>query len=138
MNEQQMQANAECWINSWLKEFSVKSFDEPLSLLNRDNVSDAAATLDEIIRFCKSCNARPVMVIPPMYHTLAEKFTPQARHILIDNLLETMSEKTTPLFNYMDDEEFAHNAALFSNSFLLNETGAKLFTKRILSSIGVL
>lgn len=137
-SEVEMERDAEIWINSWLKEFSISDFSAPLSLINKDSIDDAAIILNEMIVFCKERNITPVMVIPPMYHTLAEKFSPEARTILIDSLIEKVEDKTIQFYNYMDDNTFGTDRTLFLNSFFLNKRGAKLFTSRLLSDLNLI
>lgn len=132
MDEAAMEANAGMWISGWLREFSLSSFSAPLSLLNQDAVEDAARILDRIVSFCRQRGIRPVLVIPPMYHTLAEKFTPAARRMLIGDMLDKMTEKEVTFLNYMDDAQFAHRQDLFRDSFFMNPEGAREFTKRVL------
>lgn len=138
MSEEQMEADSTRWIKSWLREFSLKSFSDPLSLLNKDARIDAAAILNDLIDFCKERNFDIVMVLPPMYHTLATKFTFQARKLLLYDMLAMVEDKTVRFINYIDDEEFAHNRTLFYNSFLLNKKGAKKFTAKVLKDIGLI
>ena len=137
-SEEQMELDSERWIKSWLHEFSVKSFSDPLSLLNKDARMDAASILNDLINFCKKRHAIPIIVLPPMYHTLAGKFPLEARKLLLDDLLEMVEDKTVKFINYMDDEEFVRDRTLFRDSFLLNEKGAKKFTARVLRDIGLI
>jgi hypothetical protein len=130
-----MESNAQRWYNSWLKEFSVKDFSLPLSLVNQDGLEDAVKHLNNMITICKEHNAVPVLVLPPMYHTLAEKFTPTAREILINAMISRIDDKSVHFLNYMDDSEFSNDRNLFKDSFFLNPRGAKLFTKRVLSDL---
>lgn len=136
--ESQMEKDADTWMKGWMHEFSLSDFSAPLSLLNRDSRQDAADILNEMIGFCKERDIRPVLVVPPMYHTLAERFTPEARQLLLDGLLDLLKDKSVRFLNYMDDKRFSHNRTLFRNAFLLNETGAKQFTRIVLSDLGLL
>ena len=138
MNEEQMDADAHRWINSWLKEFSLKDFDTPLSLYNQDAIEDAASILNEMIAFCKSHGIRPVIVIPPVYHTLGEMFSQKARAMVIDSLIEKVDDKGVWYHNYMDDADFTNDVLLFQNSYLMNREGAKLFTQRVLKDINLI
>lgn len=135
LTEEQMENNAQIWINNWLKEFSVKDFSLPLSLVNQDGLADAVKHLNNMITICKEHNAIPVLVLPPMYHTLAEKFTPNARNILIDSMISRIDDKSVLFLNYMDDSDFSNDRHLFKDSFFLNQRGAKLFTKRVLADL---
>lgn len=138
LTEQQMEKDAQRWMSDWKKEFSVRSFSDSLTLINRDSVMDAATILNEIICFCKERNIRPVMLIPPVYHTLGKKFTPEARKVIIDSLLDKITDKSVWFHNYMDDSDFTNDNTLFQNSFLMNKKGAKLFTRRVLKDLSIL
>lgn len=138
LTEEQMKADAERWIKGWKHEFALSDFSQPLSLINKDGVNDAAEILNDIILFCKERNIKPVIMIPPMYHTLAEKFDEKARQLFVYDLIEKIEDKTVPFYNYMDDSRFSRDSSLFMNSFFLNKKGAKKFTRIALTDIGLL
>lgn len=138
LTEEQMKADAERWIKGWKHEFVLSDFSQPLSLFNKDGVNDAAEILNDIISFCKERKIKPVIMIPPMYHTLAEKFDEKARQLFVYDLIEKIEDKTVPFHNYMDDSRFSRDSSLFMNSFFLNKKGAKEFTRIALTDIGLL
>ena len=138
LTEEQMKADADRWIKGWKHEFALSDFSQPLSLINKDGVNDAAEILNDIISFCKERNIKPVIMIPPMYHTLAEKFDEKARQLFVYDLIEKIEDKTVPFHNYMDDSRFSRDSSLFMNSFFLNKKGAKKFTRIALTDIGLL
>lgn len=138
LTEEQMKTDADRWIKGWKHEFALSDFSQPLSLINKDGVNDAAEILNDMISFCKERDIKPVIVLPPMYHTLASKFDINARKVLLDDLLKTLDDKTVKFINYMDDSRFSHDITLFQDSFLLNKKGAKMFTKIVLHDIGLL
>lgn len=137
-NEQFMEEDAKRWINSWFKEFSIQSLDYPLSLLNKDGINDAASILNDIIFFCKERNITPVLVLPPVYHTLSEKYGEKGKQLLLFSLIDKIEDKSVKFLNYLDDDRFSHESTLFHDSYLLNKDGAKKFTKIVLSDIGIL
>ena len=137
LTELQMEQDSKHWIVDWHKEFSVSSFSEPLSLINQDAIEDAAEILNDMISFCRDRQIRPVILIPPMYHTLSRKFTPETRKVLIESLMKKVKDKSIWFYNYMDDPQFTDDISLFQNSFLMNKKGAKKFTKRVLEDIGL-
>ena len=138
LTEGQMVEDADQWMKIWMKEFSLKDIDTPLSLFNQDAIEVASNILNELISFCKERNIRPCILIPPVYHTLGEQFTPEVRKKVIDSLIEKIEDKTVWYHNYMDEPSFTHDITLFKNSFLLNEKGAKFFTKKVLTDVGLL
>ena len=137
LTETQMQADAKNWITNWMKEFSIIDFSYPLSMVNCDGIEEAAKIINEVVTFCKERNIRPVLAIPPVYHTLGEMFTPEIRKKVIDSLIERIDDKYVWYHNYMDDPEFTNDISLFQNSYLMNRKGAKLFTHRVLMDIGL-
>lgn len=136
--ESEMKTDAEKWMRGWMHEFSLKSLSAPLSLLNRDGITDAVGILNEIISFCSERNIKPVIVIPPMFHSLADRFNTKARRMLIYDMIEKIDDKSVPFFNYMDDKQFSDDPTLFENSFILNTKGSKLFTHRVLKDVGII
>lgn len=138
LSESEMEANATIFINSWKHEFSIDNFSEPLSLKNTDGLNDAADLLNSMIEFCKQRDLTPSLVIPPLYHTLAEKFDIDARQVLIDNLIAKIKDKSVIFTSYMDDERFSNDRTLFKNSFILNKKGAKTFTTIVLNDLNIM
>lgn len=137
MSEEKMEIDANNWIRGWMEEFSITSFSNPLSLKNKDSIEDAIGLLRQIISFCQEHNCTPIVVMPPMYKTLANKFTGEMRDILINNII-SQTGGACRFINYMDDAQFVNERTLFENSFLMNSKGAKLFTRRLLKDIGVI
>ena len=138
LTEEQMKADAERWIKGWKHEFALSDFSQLLSLFNKDGVNDAAEILNDIISFCKERKIKPVIMIPPMYHTLAEEFDEKARQLFVYDLIEKIEDKTVQFYNYMDDSRFSRDSPLSMNSFFLNKKGAKKFTRIALTDIGLL
>jgi len=138
LNEEMMKKDALRWMADWKKEFSIEDFDDPLSLKNQDGIEDAVSIIDSIILFCKKRELRPVLVIPPVYHTLGELFTPGIRELVIDSMINKFNNKDVKFFNYMDDSEFKDDISLFLNSYFLNKKGASKFTKKVLSNLSLI
>lgn len=138
LQEEQMESSAKQWINGWFHEFSLKDFTTPLSLVNQYSIQEAASIISNMIEFCKTHNIRVIITIPPMYHTLAEKFTPEGREKIIDSLFKQIKNKDYEFINYMDNPLFCNDRTLFEDSFLLNSKGAKVFTRQILTDLHVI
>ena len=138
LTEEQMIKDSELWMANWMKEFSIIDFSYPLSMVNIDGIEDALVLLNELIFYCKERGLRPAILIPPVYHTLGQKFTPEIRKILIDSLIDRIEDKSVWFHNYMDDNSFSTDITLFENSFFLNKKGSMLFTNRVLKDLGLL
>lgn len=135
LTEEGMRKDAERMMKCWMQEFSLKDFETPLTMKNRDAIGDATAILNKIIAYCRYKNFKPVIVVPPMYHTLTDLFDNNARTLLIDTMLKGINDTGVQVINYMDNPDFK-DISLFKSSFLLNKQGAKVFTKDFLNQIG--
>ena len=136
--EEEMIQDADRWIHAWKHEFALNDFCQPLSLINQDGLKDALSILNEIISFCKERNIKPVLVLPPMYHTLASKFDKNARKQILDDLIEKIDDKSVKFYDFMSDSRFSNDITLFQDSFLLNKKGAKKFTEIVLHDMGLI
>ena len=100
---------------------------------NKVGQSKRIALLSDIMDFCLRRNLRPVIVIPPMHPSLALKLSDN----YIYSFIRRSNKANVPFFNYMDDSRFSDDV-YFKNSFLLNEVGAKYFTKIFLKELGLI
>lgn len=137
LSEAEMVIDAKIRMDNWMKEFSIYSFSNSLSMINVDSINEAARIVNDIIRFCKERNLTPYLLIPPVYHSLGSLFTPDVKAQVIDQLVNKIEDKSVWFHNYMDDHEFRGRNDLFRDSFLLNRKGAKLFTKRVLTDLNL-
>jgi len=132
-------ANAKKWMEGWLHEFSLETIDEPLSLVNRDNIADGKEILTHTICYCQERGIRPVLVIPPISKALLEELPVEYRHsFMLAHIDDVVRQTNVEFINYMDDPQFTKEPTLFRDSFFLNEKGAKLFTRRVLSDLGII
>ena len=138
LTEEKMETDAKNWIKNWLHEFSLSSFESEWSLVNKDNISDAEKNLSEIIAYCKRKNAEAVIVVPPMYKTLAGMFTEDAKSKLFGALNKVADDNGVKFLNYMDDQEFSNERTFFKNSYLMNKKGANAFTKKVLTDLNII
>lgn len=130
-----LERNAKQWVRDWMNEFSLKSLEAPLTLINQDACKDAVKLLKEIIAFCRERNHRPILVFPPMHEALASKFSRESRKALIYSIVEAVQDKEIKFLDYMEDAEFAHDASLFEDAYLMNAEGAKRFTRKLLKDL---
>ena len=138
LSDEELQRDADTKFKNWCHEFSISSFDNSLSLKNTDSIEDAIVLLNQITQFCKSHGCIPVFVLPPIYSSLTAKFTPSIRTVLFDKLVKRPEFQDIRFLNYIDDPNFMYDRSLFKDSYLLNEKGAKKFTKHLLSDLGII
>lgn len=128
------EVDANRWISSWMKEFSLYDLHYPLALVNQDRFNDTVVALSGLLEFCSGHGYNPVLVLPPMSKHLSSKLDEGFRKQFIYNLVEKANTVDAPFLNYLDDVEFEDDS-LFKNAYLLGREGAKLFTKKILKDL---
>lgn len=134
-SEEFMRHDASNRFRSWCHEFSISDFKNPLILKNIDGISDAQELILEMNSFCDDHNYRLVLVIPPVYHTLSDMFTEDAKDILFRHLLDSPQLKEIEIYDYLNSKDFSHDITLFKDSFLLNKIGARKFTLKVLTDL---
>ena len=134
IDNHQMETDANNWIKDWMREFRITDFDREFSLVNKDSFESASRILNEIIYFCIDRELKPVIVIPPISRFLSAKVDERMRKKLITDFVNQTDRTIVPFINYLDDNEFA-DSKFFMNSYFLNEDGAALFTKRVISDL---
>lgn len=134
MNAILLEADSKCWIDGWKKQFNITDMDAPQPEYIIEGRRKRIAVLKEMISFCKEREYQPVIVLPPVTEYLSSKFSETFRKNYIYSFLEEAEVSDIPFLNYLDDNRFKDNS-LYFNSFFLNRTGARLFTKIVLEDI---
>lgn len=128
------EADANHWITSWKKEFSLYDLHNPFALINQDRFADSVAALQELLEFCQSHEYNVVMVIPPMTKHLAEKLDTAFRKQYIYDFIEQSNTIGAPVLDYIDHPAFAAEE-YFRNAYLMNDKGAIEFTKQVINDV---
>jgi hypothetical protein len=136
MTEEQLEKDADMWMKGWKQQFSISDFEAPLTPLNQLGRKYRVRIMRELIDFCTERDYKPVYVIPPVTLFLSKKFTSRFRDIYINDYLKEV-DRDIPLIDYSDNKRLA-DSGLYFNSFFLNKRGAKLFTKQVLTDIGII
>lgn len=136
MNSLEMDKDADHWINSWKKEFSIYNLNNSFALINQDRFDDSVQALSKLIDFCISHSYHTYLVMPPMSKHLSVRLNENVRHQFIYDFVEKANKGRVPFLNYIDDDDFVTDD-LFRNSYLLNEKGARKFACRLLNDIKI-
>lgn len=128
------EADADRWIASWKKEFSLYNLHNPLALINQDRFNDSVDALRRLLRSCVEHEYKPVLVLPPISKQLSSKLDDSFRKQFIYNFVESANTINAPFLDYLDDVEFEDDR-LFRNAYLLGREGAKLFTNKVVKEI---
>ena len=131
------EADADKWIASWMKEFTLYDLHYPLALVNQDRFNDSVVALSGLLEFCYSHRYKPVLVLPPMSKHLSSKLDECFRKQFVYNLVEKANTVDAPFLNYLDEPEFEGDEN-FRNAYLIGRKGAKRFTKRVLKDLGMI
>ena len=132
--EQELNKDADSWIDSWNKEFGIKLPNPTLLPENRSDILQNIRILNEMIDFCIERKLKPVVAILPVTNYLYSRFTPEfiEKHIL--KYISDANKANVPVLNYLTDERFT-DSSLYINSFFFNTKGRKLFTKQFVEDL---
>ncbi|MCD7714055.1 MAG: hypothetical protein LUI08_03895 [Prevotella sp.] len=125
--------SADSFIDGWKKQFGISDLSTPLTEEHKAQQKSRRKTLMEMVEFCKERGFRPVIVIPPMHHTLWRQFPEPFLGNYISPLVEGID---APFLNYMRSAEFDKDE-YFSSALFMNATGAKAFTRKLLTDLGL-
>lgn len=136
MKNDELERDAKRWIDGWKKQFGISDFDAPLTKENVKGRAYRIKLMQTLIDFCTERGYKPVYVIPPVTEHLAKYYTLKFEETYIYGYLKEVNREVLTL-DYSKDKEFRFNDDLFFNSFFLNKKGRKLFTRRVLSDLGI-
>ncbi len=137
MTDADMEKNASNWMEMWRKEFSIDSFEDPMTLRNRDLKNQAIEIMKDIKTFCDKKGFRLVVVLPPVSIALRKHLTPNLRKLYVETFMREPQLSDIEYKSYIDDSAF-NDTTLFKNAYILNKAGSQLFTKRVFTDLGLL
>jgi hypothetical protein len=121
--------------DGWAKQFGLKdmvSDDFPLEVQRQ--FDKTITIVSEMIDFCLAQKFRPVLVIPPVSSSLRKLLGREFLNGALYGNIKKANGKNVPVLDYFTDEQFAEYS-LYSNSDFMNETGARLFTKKVVRDL---
>lgn len=127
--------DAQKWINAWMSEFDIASFEDTLSEENTKNKKDSASIIKSIYDYCIESGFKPYVVLPPTTSVLSQKLSPSMREKYIVDYIKQAEIPEDHFLDYLDDKEIGENQDYFQNAYFLNAEGAKVFTKKILQAV---
>lgn len=121
-----LKSTADTMLTAWKNQFGIADISSTLSEHHQIEQKSRRETLDEIISFCKERDLKPVIVIPPMHHTLTDLFTKEFLNNYVNKFLDGID---APLYNHM--YLYSHSDDYFESALFLNKKGAKVYTKKL-------
>ncbi len=134
-NSVNFEKDAQKWVDAWMNEFDIISFEDNLSLENAKNKKDSASIIKSIYDYCIDNQFKPYVVLPPISSFLSQKLPPSMREKYIVDYIQQAGIPRDHFLNYLDDEEIGKNGKYFQNAYFLNADGAKLFTNKLMRAV---
>jgi len=136
MNKEQIAKDATFWIEGcWNPEFNIDIANmSALSKANQKSIEGNIRILTEMIQYCIDNGFQPVLTMLPVTKKLSSKFPEDfiQKHIL--RYINESNKQGVPVVNYLKDERFA-SQDFYINSFFMNATGRKYFTKTFINEL---
>lgn len=133
-SDEELNKDADSWINCWNKEFNIKLPSPTLHPSNQNEIIQNVRILGEMIDFCYSNGLRPVVAILPVTKYLRSRFTDEFVEKYILGYINDANKAGAPVLNYLSDERFTESD-LYINSFFFNTKGRKAFTKQFVEDL---
>ncbi len=137
MSAEQLEHDAQGWINGWKRQFGISDLDAPLTLENEEGREYRVKLMRELIDFCVERSYKPVYVIPPVTEHLGKFYTPTFEKTYIYDYLKSVDRNVITL-DYSKDTKFRSDDSLYFNSFFLNKRGRRIFTDQVLNDLGII
>ena len=137
MDAEKLEKDANMFLDSWRREFSISDLDAPVSEQNNESITYNTKLITEMILFCIERDLKPVVVIPPTARALSSKLSESFRENYIYPLVSNATPLQVTFLNYLQDDRFSENR-LFLNSYFLNAVGREVFTKAVINDLGMI
>ena len=136
MDDAQLNADANGWIDGWKNQFSINDLEAPLTPKNAEGRKIRINVMRELVDFCTDRGYNPIFVIPPVTENLARYYTPRFEETYIYSFLKDINRDIRVL-DYSKEEDL-QNKDLYFNSFFLNRKGREKFTRRVMIDLGLM
>ena len=145
LNDNEFVNDAQNMAWCWRWEFDVDEFADSLSEINKVRRATAFQTLTCMGNFCKENNIQFVIIIPPCHRTLLHELGASTEQLLafktiyVDSIINDVKYSTNvTILDYLNDSTFSECDSIWASSLFMNKIGAKLFTRQVLTDIGIL
>lgn len=119
----------------WQKQFGITDLNAPLSSQHAEEQIIRAATLHEMILFCRERELKPVVVLLPMHPALTQQLSDSFRHHYIYDFIQKADIGDTPFIDGFDETNYSD--VDFHSSYLLNKRGAMKFTSQLCERLSI-
>lgn len=133
----ELEQDAKKWISEWLKEFDVHSMEGFYGGKFHSFIEEGIGILREMIDFCLDNKLKPVLITLPMTAYLDGKFSEEFKQKLVKDFVSAANTKNVIFLDYWG-KHILTDPSLYMNSFFFNLRGRKIFTKKVLTDLGLL
>ena len=137
MDAENLEKDADMFLDSWKREFSISDLDAAVSDQNIESITYNTNLITEMVLFCLERDLKPVVVIPPTARALSVKLSESFREFYIYPLVRFAPKLEVTFLNYLEDDRFSDNK-LFLNSFFMNAVGREVFTTAVMNDLGMI
>lgn len=132
--EEELNKDANFWINCWNKAFDIEIPNPTLLPIHRNDILHNIRILNEMITYCTERGLKPVIAVLPVTDYLYSRFTPAFIEKYILGYIADANKVGVPVMNYLTDNRFT-DSSLYINSFFFNSKGRKKFTKQFIEDL---
>lgn len=136
IREDKMEADAQNWIMMWKELFNISDFSKPLSSQNNKAYKETQDILCLMVNYIKENGLTPVIVLPPIFSTLRNKFNSELMHLLVYDFLKDSVGDKALFLDYTGNTSY-DNPEYYYNSYFMNNKGASLFTKNVINDLRI-
>ena len=133
MSAEQLQANAQSFVEGWKAQFEITDLEAPLTERNQEGRNYRINLMRELIDFCLERDYKPVYVIPPVTEHLSQYYTEKFEELYVYGFLKQVG-RDIPLLDYSKESDLKKDD-LYFNCFFMNKVGRANFTQRILNDL---
>ena len=122
-------------LTSWQKQFGITDLNASLSSQHAEEQIIRAATLHEMICFCRERKLKPVVVLLPMHPALVRQLSDSFRQHYIYDFIQKADIGDTPFIDGFEEKNYLNTD--FRSSYLLNKQGAMKFTDQLCKRLSI-
>lgn len=126
--------NAEARIKSWKTQFGITDLSAKLSDKHKNEQTEKASLLREMVEFCKERNLRPYIVLPPIHPSLSNRLSEAFMRNYVYDFIELATEDSCIILNYFNNPSLQKDE-YYQDSYFMNSKGAVEFTNRVLKDL---
>lgn len=136
MDARMLEVDAKRWVEGWKHQFGISDLEALLTPENLEGRRIRVEAMRALVDFTRERGYEPVYIIPPVTKPLAMFLTPRFWERYIDSFLAEVGRDVRTL-DYRRMPRW-QDPSLYFNSFFMNAKGRRLFTRQVITDLGLL